>query len=114
MRGNVLLGDFGLARYKSDDKEMTNPVITRDYRPAELIFGQKKYGTEIDIWSLGITFVEMMMNGERFFKCKCDLELLSKIYRFFGTPEVKDRIDRARAGVHTNTTRIRILERNIS
>ena len=55
-RGQIKLGDFGLARlYQADDKERpyTNKVITLWYRPPELLLGEERYGPAIDVWSCG-------------------------------------------------------------
>lgn len=55
-RGQIKLGDLGLARYFSaEDKERlyTNKVITLWYRPPELLLGEERYGPAIDVWSLG-------------------------------------------------------------
>ena len=57
--GKIKLGDFGLARlYNADDKERpyTNKVITRWYRPPELLLGEERYGPAVDIWSCGYVF----------------------------------------------------------
>ena len=56
IRGQIKLGDLGLARlFDADDKERlyTNKVITLWYRPPELLLGEERYGPAIDIWSLG-------------------------------------------------------------
>ena len=55
-RGQIKLGDWGLARlYEADDKERlyTNRVITLWYRPPELLLGEERYGPAIDVWSIG-------------------------------------------------------------
>ena len=58
--GELKLADLGLARlYQSDDKERpyTNKVITLWYRPPELLLGEERYGTAVDIWSCGCVMV---------------------------------------------------------
>jgi serine/threonine protein kinase len=60
----VQLGDFGLAKkYAREPKHnMTYRVITISYRPLELLLGTAKYGPEVDVWSLGVIFYEMITN----------------------------------------------------
>jgi serine/threonine protein kinase len=56
IRGQIKLADFGLARYyNADDKQRpyTNKVITLWYRAPELLLGEERYGTAIDVWSCG-------------------------------------------------------------
>lgn len=56
-RGELKLGDFGLARIyqkKNVDRLYTNRVITLWYRPPELLLGQERYGPSVDIWSAGL------------------------------------------------------------
>lgn len=60
--GILQIADFGLARAyakgtKMEKKERyekyTNCVVTRWYRPPELLMGERYYGGEIDIWGVG-------------------------------------------------------------
>jgi len=55
-QGQLQIGDFGLARsFDPDDKnkEYTNMVVTRWYRPPELLLGETRYTCAIDMWGLG-------------------------------------------------------------
>lgn len=54
-RGEIKIADFGLSRLYLSDKERpyTNKVITLWYRPPELLLGEERYGTAIDVWSIG-------------------------------------------------------------
>lgn len=58
----VKIGDFGLAkRYiDNDPRPKTYNVITLWYRPLELLLQSTKYGMEVDIWSVGCIFYEMI------------------------------------------------------
>ena len=48
---HVKLADFGLARfYGSPGRKFTGQVVTRWYRPPELLFGAKHYGPAVDLW----------------------------------------------------------------
>ena len=65
--GVLKIADFGLARsFHPDarpsenesevfrrDRRYTNCVVTRWYRPPELLLGARHYGGEIDIWGVG-------------------------------------------------------------
>ncbi|KAI9648789.1 TFIIH complex serine/threonine-protein kinase subunit kin28 [Ciborinia camelliae] len=60
--GEVKLADFGLARNFADPQRiMTSNVITRWYRPPELLFGARHYSGAVDIWSVGLVFAEMVL-----------------------------------------------------
>jgi cell division cycle 2-like protein len=49
--GRIALCDFGLARkYEVPARNMTQMVVTLWYRAPELLFGESKYGPEIDLW----------------------------------------------------------------
>ncbi len=59
--GNVLkIADWGLARfYERTNHRMTVEVVTLWYRSPELLCGVRRYGPEIDLWSVGCIFGEM-------------------------------------------------------
>ncbi|KAJ5554018.1 Mitogen-activated protein kinase hog1 [Penicillium frequentans] len=50
--------DFGLARIQ--DPQMTGYVSTRYYRAPEIMLTWQKYDVEVDIWSAGCIFAEML------------------------------------------------------
>jgi serine/threonine protein kinase len=59
--GNVVkLADFGLAKPLDAAQRLTSDVITLWYRPPELLMGASSYGPEIDVWSAGCMFYEMI------------------------------------------------------
>lgn len=60
--GAIKIADFGLARSFSDPyRPMTSNVITRWYRPPELLFGAKHYSGAVDIWSVALVFAELVL-----------------------------------------------------
>lgn len=68
-RGEVKLADFGLARlYNAQDRQRpyTNKVITLWYRPPELLLGEERYGTSIDVWSCGCILGELFLKKPLF------------------------------------------------
>nr|KAG5707650.1 hypothetical protein BaRGS_031032 [Batillaria attramentaria] len=87
-RGQIKLGDLGLARYyNADDKDRlyTNKVITLWYRPPELLLGEERYGPAIDVWSLGCILGELFTR-KPIFQAKEEFAQLELISRTCGTP----------------------------
>lgn len=100
----VKLADFGLARCLdsssigrvgtndlaagSNEGEYTNKVITLWYRPPELLLGETKYGTAVDIWSAGCILAEVIL-GRPIFTGKTDMDQLKLIFDLIGTPSDK-------------------------
>lgn len=52
-KGEVKVADFGLSREYVENRPFTNKVSSLWYRAIELLLGQEKYNTMIDMWSLG-------------------------------------------------------------
>lgn len=52
--------DFGLARPIDRDSSMTDYVVTRYYRPPELLLMCSKFPFAVDTWSVGCITVELM------------------------------------------------------
>lgn len=84
---NVALCDYGMSRPLKGD--MTNKVCTIWYRPFELFVGQKDYGTELDVWSLGCVLGEMLLE-EPLFPHKSGIEMIQSQLKLLGTPEKCD------------------------
>ena len=64
--GSLKIADFGLSRtydsnisnsreggHRGKERKYTNCVVTRWYRPPELLMGARQYGGEVDIWGIG-------------------------------------------------------------
>jgi cyclin-dependent kinase 7 len=84
--GEVKLADFGLARSFSDPyRVMTHQVITRWYRPPELLFGARYYSGAVDVWSMGTVFAELILRTP-FLAGNSDVHQLELICQFVGTP----------------------------
>lgn len=63
-KGVLKIADFGLARYFGNPNETLSPgfqVITRQYRPPELLLGSRLYGPAVDIWSVGCIMVRLCL-----------------------------------------------------
>ncbi|TEB36700.1 Pkinase-domain-containing protein [Coprinellus micaceus] len=84
--GHLKLADFGLAReYADPGYKMTHEVITRWYRPPELLYGAKYYGSAVDIWSVGCIFAELMLRIP-YLPGGSDIDQLKTIFRALGSP----------------------------
>lgn len=75
--------DFGLARIQ--DPQMTGYVSTRYYRAPEIMLTWQKYDVEVDIWSVGCIFAEML-DGKPLFPGKDHVNQFSIITELLGTP----------------------------
>ncbi|EEA24754.1 hypothetical protein TMatcc_007854 [Talaromyces marneffei ATCC 18224] len=86
-RGEVKLADFGMARYFGDPKpaHLTQLVVTLWYRSPELLLGAERYGAEIDMWSVGCIFGELLRK-EPLFQGRNEVDQLSKIFAITGPP----------------------------
>lgn len=71
--------------YNAKEGEFTNKVITLWYRPPELLLGETKYGTAVDIWSAGCILAEIIL-GRPIFTGKTDIDQLKLIFDLMGTP----------------------------
>jgi len=77
--GKIVLADLGLGRFGAIPGNMyTSEVVTLPYRAPEIFLGSKTYGPEIDVFSLGVVFIEMF-TMERLFYGKEDEILLVQI-----------------------------------
>lgn len=84
--GQLKIADFGLARDFADPSvKMTSQVITRWYRPPELLFGCRFYGPGSDMWSVGCIFAELMLRTP-YLPGESDMDQLKVIFRALGTP----------------------------
>ncbi|XP_041978797.1 cyclin-dependent kinase 12 isoform X2 [Aricia agestis] len=87
-RGEVKLGDFGLARlWSAEDRARpyTNKVITLWYRPPELLLGEERYGPAVDVWSMGCILGELFLKHP-LFQANMEMMQLEMISRVCGTP----------------------------
>ena len=104
-RGILKIADFGLAReYGAPLKPYTKLVVTLWYRCPELLLGTTYYSTEIDIWSVGCIFAELLTQ-KALFPAKTEIESLNKIFQMLGTPNERiwegfDKSVNARMSLH--------------
>ncbi|KAL9005123.1 MAG: hypothetical protein Q9188_002077 [Gyalolechia gomerana] len=85
-RGQIKIADFGMARYYGDPPpKLTQLVVTLWYRGPELLLGAEKYGAEVDLWSLGCIFGELLTK-EPLLQGKNEVDQLTKIFELCGIP----------------------------
>lgn len=79
-RGELKIADFGMARYYGDPPpKLTQLVVTLWYRSPELLLGAETYGTEIDMWSVGCIFGELLTK-EPLLQGKNEVDQVSKVH----------------------------------
>ncbi|KAF9881340.1 serine threonine-protein kinase bur-1 [Colletotrichum karsti] len=96
-KGILQIADFGLARHYEGStptpghgagdgkREYTGLVVTRWYRPPELLLHLKKYTTAIDVWGVGCVFGEMLV-GKPILAGESDSHQLEIIWDLVGSP----------------------------
>ena len=87
-RGQVKLGDFGLARVLAKPEHgFSYQAATRWYRAPEMLYAARMYGTEVDMWGAGCIMAEMLTLSPMF-PGETDIDQLNRIYSVCGTPDV--------------------------
>lgn len=101
-KGELKLGDFGLARafgvpvntFSNEVRIHYHPtcrynsrtqVVTLWYRAPDVLLGSRTYSTSIDVWSCGCIFAEMI-SGVPLFRGRDNQDQLLHIMRIIGTP----------------------------
>ncbi|EAL92041.1 serine/threonine protein kinase, CMGC, CDC2/CDK sub [Aspergillus fumigatus] len=95
--GVLQIADFGLARPYDEPppepgkgggeakRDYTTLVVTRWYRPPELLLQLRRYTTAIDMWGVGCVFGEMF-KGKPILAGSSDLNQTQLIFNLVGTP----------------------------
>jgi len=84
--GTIKLADFGLARtFCCSERPYTVEVVTLWYRAPELLLEKRNYGTEIDLWSAGCVFAELL-TGKTLFDGHSEIEQIDKLFNLLGSP----------------------------
>ncbi|XP_055381362.1 dual specificity mitogen-activated protein kinase kinase hemipterous-like [Condylostylus longicornis] len=79
-RGNIKLCDFGISGRLVDSKANTRSAGCAAYMAPERIDPKKpEYDIRADVWSLGITLVELATACSPYQGCKTDFEVLTKV-----------------------------------
>lgn len=98
-KGQLQIADFGLARpyhdpgcawdadgWKGGAHSYTGMVVTRWYRPPELLAGDRRYGPPIDMWGLGCILAEMIVKHP-IFKGSSEVDQMLLISQLCGSPD---------------------------
>jgi serine/threonine-protein kinase BUR1 len=95
--GILQIADFGLARHYEGPtpqpglgcgeavRDYTSLVVTRWYRPPELLLTLKRYTPAIDMWGVGCIFGEMF-ERKPILEGKSDLDQCHRIFQLVGSP----------------------------
>ena len=87
-RGVLKIADFGMARYTSTPPPaigLTQLVVTLWYRSPDLLLGATSYGADVDMWSLGCVFGELL-SREPLLQGKNEVDQLAQIFALCGIP----------------------------
>lgn len=96
-KGNLLIADFGLARHYDEEpprpgygagvahKSYTAMVVTRWYRPPELVLGESRYTSAIDMWGIGCVLGEMFRRVP-ILQGTSDIDQGHRIFQLLGSP----------------------------
>ncbi|EOA89510.1 serine/threonine protein kinase [Exserohilum turcicum] len=96
-RGRLQIADFGLARHYDEPvpqrgrgngeakREYTSLVVTRWYRPPELLLQLRKYTPAIDMWGAGCVFGEMFKR-KPILTGQSDIHQAQIIFELVGSP----------------------------
>lgn len=87
----VAISDLGLARSGTciaADDPYTEEVITLPYRAPEILLGGR-FRTVSDVWSYGITCIEVI-TGQRFIKLDTEEDVLYRIFGLYGHAPTDD------------------------
>ncbi|PWA03262.1 hypothetical protein BB558_000579 [Smittium angustum] len=85
-KGELKIADFGLARASSIPvSSYSHEVVTLWYRAPDILMGSRMYGEDIDMWSVGCIFAEMVTGRPMFPGVSVNDELL-RIFKILGTP----------------------------
>ncbi|KAK6458021.1 Serine/threonine-protein kinase BUR1 [Scheffersomyces xylosifermentans] len=96
-KGVLKIADFGLARTYhgkppqlglgpgGGERAYTGLVVTRWYRPPELLLGERKYTTAVDLWGIGCVFAELFTN-KPILVGKSDAHQAQLVFGLVGSP----------------------------
>jgi serine/threonine protein kinase len=85
----LCIADFGLSKIVAPDEaadtEHTIEVVTLWYRPPEILLHNGRYGKEVDIWSAGCIFAELLTTAP-LFGGDSEIGQIMRIFEVLGTP----------------------------
>jgi serine/threonine-protein kinase BUR1 len=87
--GLLQIADFGLVRPIAPPSQpklkYTREVVTRWYRPPEVLLSDQYYGPAVDMWGVGCVLAEMFLR-KPLFAGETDLDQCIKIFELCGNP----------------------------
>lgn len=84
-KGQLVIGDLGTATKYHKKGTFSDKVVTLWYRAPELLLGSTSYGPEVDMWSVGCVFIELV-TSKNFFPGLTEQEQLDRIFKTCGSP----------------------------
>jgi len=87
-QGQLKLADFGLARSYHSKAELTKNVVTLWYRAPEILLGATTYTCAIDLWAIGCTFGELMIQ-KPILPGDSEIDQVYKIFKLLGCPNIR-------------------------
>ncbi len=60
LRPPFVLADFGWCREQVQGSPLTPHVVTKPYRPPEVVMGSRDYTTSLDMWSMGVSLMQLL------------------------------------------------------
>eukprot|EP00451_Oxyrrhis_marina_P002697 CAMPEP_0204272764 /NCGR_PEP_ID=MMETSP0468-20130131/22267_1 /ASSEMBLY_ACC=CAM_ASM_000383 /TAXON_ID=2969 /ORGANISM="Oxyrrhis marina" /LENGTH=604 /DNA_ID=CAMNT_0051248645 /DNA_START=38 /DNA_END=1853 /DNA_ORIENTATION=+ len=90
-QGVLKIGDLGLARGGMGDigSNMTEYVVTRQYRCPELLLGTGTYTSAVDVWSCGVVIAELLIRQSPF-PGRNSMDQISQIFNTLGKPDAEE------------------------
>jgi serine/threonine protein kinase len=90
--GTLQIADFGLIRSIHPESvpgpaKYTREVVTRWYRPPEVLLSDQNYGPPVDMWGIGCVMAEMFIQHP-LFAGESDVDQAFKIFDLCGSPDV--------------------------
>ena len=88
---SIAIADFGLCRrfqLLTEPVQKTQEVCTLWYRPPEILLGNSKYSTTIDLWAVGCIMGELILR-KPLFPGDSEIDQLYKIFQLLGTPTLE-------------------------
>jgi serine/threonine protein kinase len=84
----IELVDFSLSTFSKKSK--TSEVITLWWRPMEVLIKKVEYDNKVDIWSLGMIFLQLITGRQLFNNIHTEPKIIENLIYFFGYPSQQD------------------------
>jgi serine/threonine protein kinase len=110
----IKLCDFGCAKGLQPNEPNIQYICARYYRAPEIALGWSHYSTQIDLWSAGCVFAEMLRYGKPLFTGKNSVDQWGRILKLFGPASSEELVamgqePRKKSGVLTKSQRLEAL-----